>query len=204
MPPRDALAQIAEIRQQLAIAGTYRGFRSAAVATTGLLAITAAILQPIFVTNPMQQVDRYLAFWLLVAVASAGVTGAAMIERIRRTGSRWERDLAVRALECVAPSLLLGAWVTVVIAVAARSTAWILPGFWALLFSLGVFAARRLLSPYITLVAGYYAIAGLIAVGLGDEHRLAPWTMGATFGVGQLFAAAVLFLTLERDHEEDA
>src|SRR5688500_10157324 len=55
MPPRDALAQIAEIRQQLAIAGTYRGFRSAAVATTGLLAITAAILQPIFVTNPMQQ-----------------------------------------------------------------------------------------------------------------------------------------------------
>jgi hypothetical protein len=31
---------------------------------------------------------------------------------------------------------------------------------------------------------------------------LSPWAMGVPFGVGQLLAAAVLYWTLERNHDE--
>jgi hypothetical protein len=34
-----------------------------------------------------------------------------------------------------------------------------------------------------------------------DGASLAPWTMGLPFGMGQLLAAAVLYRTLERDHD---
>ncbi len=35
------------------------------------------------------------------------------------------------------------------------------------------------------------------------EHALSPWAMGLPFGVGQLAAAAVLYRTLERNHDAD-
>jgi hypothetical protein len=49
-------------------------------------------------------------------------------------------------------------------------------------------------------VALYFYAAGAVllwaALGRGT---LNPWAVGGTFGVGQLFAAAVLFWNLERD-----
>jgi hypothetical protein len=125
-----------------------------------------------------------------------------MVMRIRRLGSRLERDMALHAVETVAPSMVVGAWLSVVLLHVAPDQAWLLPGLWAVLFSLSVFATRRFLSPQVGFVGAYYAIAGLACVlwGNGGE-ALAPWTMAITFGVGQLFAAVVLFFTVEQTDE---
>ncbi len=51
-------------------------------------------------------------------------------------------------------------------------------------------------------VAGYYLIAGLVALALAAQNgfKYSPWQMAGTFGAGQLFAAGILYFTLERRH----
>ena len=82
----------------------------------------------------------------------------------------------------------------------AGDIAWILPGIWSILFGLGVFASRRLLPKATFLVGGFYLLAGLYMISMHYE-ALAAWTMGVTFGVGQIAAAALLYFTLERQRE---
>jgi hypothetical protein len=99
------------------------------------------------------------------------------------------------------PCVVAGGLATLVIARSPEPVAWMLPGLWAIFFSLGVFASRRLLPRATIWVAFYYLIAGLAGLALArGEHALSPWAMGLSFGGGQLLAALVLYRTLERDH----
>ena len=77
-----------------------------------------------------------------------------------------------------------------------------LPGLWSILFGLGVCASCWLLPPQMYAVAVYYLLAGAACILEGQgTAALAPWTMLATFGIGQFLTAAVLYWTLERNHE---
>src|SRR5690606_8604333 len=191
---------IGEIRRQLASSGRFRGFRSTAEGVTGLLALAGAVVQSAILPDAAGAAQPFLVLWTSVAGLSVLVVGTAMVTRIRRSASRLERDMALLAVETVAPSMVVGAWLSVVLLHVAPDQAWLLPGLWSILFSLSVFATRRFLSPQVGLVAAHYAIAGLACVlwGHGPE-ALAPWTMAVTFGLGQLLAAVVLFLTVEHD-----
>jgi hypothetical protein len=78
---------------------------------------------------------------------------------------------------------------------------WLLPGLWAILFSLAVFASRRVLPGAVTIVAGYYLLAGLMAIRFTDQRwAFWPWTMALIFAPGQFLAAFVLWWSLEREH----
>lgn len=116
-------------------------------------------------------------------------------------GSAWSRDLTRLALEQFAPCLVTGGLVTIVIARSRPELLGVLPGFWQILFSLGVFASCRLLPRATWAVAVFYLGTGLICLSLG-EAALSPWAMGLPFGFGQLLAAAVLYWNLERGHAE--
>lgn len=201
MHPREAVEQILEIRRQLAASGRFRGFRSTAVGVTGALALAGAAVQSAVLTDATNQLQQFLLLWTSVAGLSVLVVGAAMVMRIRRLSSRLERDMALHAVETVAPSMVVGAWFSVVLLYVAPDQAWLLPGLWSILFSLSVFATRRFLSPQVGLVGAHYAIAGLACVLWGREGALAPWTMAITFGLGQLLAAVILFLTVEHDDD---
>ena len=78
------------------------------------------------------------------------------------------------------------------------TAAFLLPGLWMILFSMGVFASRRILSKSVSFVGAYYLLAGLLVLSLPARQQLSPWVMGGVFGVGQLFASLVLYWTLER------
>lgn len=202
MPPRDAMGHILEIRRQLATAGRFHGFRSGAVGVTGILALAGAAAQAWFLPHPTGDVSTYLALWTGVAGLSVLVVGAAMWIRVAKSESRMERDMALHAVETVVPSIVLGAWLAVVLLYVSRENAWLLPGLWSILFSLSVLATRRFLSPAVGIVAAHYAVAGLACLLWGSESEaLAPWTMALPFGLGQLLAAAVLFVTVERSDE---
>ena len=176
MQLRDALSQISEIRQHMAEAQVFRGYRSATTAFTALVAAGAAAV-------------------------SIVVVGLEMILRCRRADSPLQTQITRVVADQFVPSLVAGGLLTLVIARFATDCLWMLPGLWAITFSLGVFASRRFLPRSIFVVGGYYLLAGLYCLTL-ERHTaaLSPWTMGTLFGVGQLLTAGVLYWNLERHH----
>ena len=70
--------------------------------------------------------------------------------------------------------------------------AWMLPGLWQVIFSLGIFSSCRFLPRPMLAAGAWYMLTGLFAITLGDTRALSPWTMGFAFGVGQLLVAGIL------------
>ena len=205
MELRDALDQISEIRERMARGQVFRGYRAVTTGFTALLAVVTSAAQAAWVPRPHVDVDDYLWLWCGAAVLSLVVVGSEMAVRAVRSGSALHRQMTMLAVDQFVPCLVAGALVTYAIGKFAGGIVWIMPGLWAVLFSLGVFASRRFLPRGVGLVGGYYLLAGLIclAVGRQDRATLWPWTMALVFGTGQLLAAGVLWWTLERNHARE-
>ena len=80
-----------------------------------------------------------------------------------------------------------------------------LPGLWAVVFGLGVIAARPHLPRAIGLIGLAYLTAGgalLVSASPGTEPS--PWAVGGVFGVGHLATALVLWHSLDRHEEGEA
>src|SRR3954470_5491897 len=199
----DALSQIADIRQQIARSQSFNGYRSLTTGLTGAIAIVTAIVQKHMVFDPIHHMNRYLTIWLVAAVVSMLIVGVELGIRCWRSDRPLQREMSFHAIEQMTPSLVAGALLTFVITQFAGDIAWILPGMWSIFFGLGVFASRRLLPKPTFLVGGFYMLAGLYMMSLRHE-ALSAWTMGTTFGLGQISAAALLYFSLERNRERTA
>lgn len=200
MELQEALTQIHEIRQQVAQTEVFRGYRAATVAFTGVLAVAFAGLQPLWIPNPQQNPTVYLALWVIAAIVSLLVTGAEMLWRCQTSHSSLTTATTMLAVGQFAPSVVAGGLLMFVLAWFAPENLWMLPGLWSLLFGLGIFASYRLLPRATFLVAAFYLIVGLADLALAQgPFAFSPWAMGIPFGVGQLFAASVLYWTLERN-----
>ncbi|HEX8202888.1 MAG TPA: hypothetical protein VF590_20600, partial [Isosphaeraceae bacterium] len=185
MELHEALRQIADIRRQMARGEVYRGYRSMIVGASGVLALLAMALQPRWVLAPEADLGRYLGLWIGVAAASLIGAGAEMAWRARRAGPGLARQMTLLAAEQFLPCVAVGALLTLCIARAAPRVAWMLPGLWALVFSLGVFASRRILPRPVVGVGVYYAVCGCACLVWGQgPFAFAPWLMGVTFGGG--------------------
>jgi hypothetical protein len=195
----EALRQISEIRQQMAYGSVFRGYRSITVGFSGVLGITAAVLQSRWVTAPASELGRYLVLWLTVATVSLTVAGGEMLLKVARTRSSLSREMTTLAVGQFLPCLVIGGILTMCIYLRAQHVAWMLPGLWSLVFSLGVFASYRLLPRQAFWVGVYYAACGVACLTWGQaENALAPWQMALSFGGGQLLAASIIYWTLER------
>jgi hypothetical protein len=198
MQLHDALTQIAQIRQHMARAEVFRGYRAATTALTGVVAIVASFVQAMWMPY---DVASYLYIWLCAAIVSLVIVGVEMAYRSARSGSPLQREMTMLAVQQFVPCLVAGGLLTFVLVEFAPFDLWLLPGLWGILFSMGIFSSRRFLPRGATLVAGFYLLAGLLCIAAtGDHFALWPWTMGIEFGVGQLFAAGVLYWSLERRH----
>jgi hypothetical protein len=156
----------------------------------------------LWLPDPAQNVAAYLALWVGAALVSVLATGMEMaLYYYRRGGSSLAWQTTWLAVSQFLPCLVAGGLLTFVVVAHARENLWMLPGLWAMLFSLGVFASYRLLPKATFWLGLFYMTAGTLCLTLRDA-ALSPWAMGVTFGAGQLFAAAVLYWTLERSHGE--
>ncbi len=196
----EALQQIAVIRQQMARSELFRGYRALTVAFSGVVGIAAALMQSTWVSSPQAELGRYLALWMGAAGISVAAAGAEIAWRAWRAGPSLARQQTLLAVSQFVPSLVIGAVITACIAGAAPHVAWMLPGLWSLLFALGLFASCRSLPRAVFWVASFYALCGCAWLLWGQgERAFSPWMMGTSFGGGQLFGAAVLYWTLERN-----
>jgi hypothetical protein len=198
-----ALADIAEIRAQAAKADVYRGYRSVPVALSGLMGLAAAWMQPRGLAgDPL----GFVLYWVAVAVCAGFVGVSETVYNYVVHDQDFARRRTRHVVGQLLPSLFAGAIITAAVArlTAASSTNAVLvpllPGLWALSFGLGIFASR----PYLVRASGwaalYFCAAGTVLLWTaGGPESLNAWTVGGTFGVGQLLTAGVLYWNLEQD-----
>ena len=192
MELHEALVQIETIHRQLARTEKYRGYRALPTACGSLLTLLAAALQVWLIPQPADDLHSYLMLWIGTATLAGLISG----------GDAWRRHcrdagdggtLTRLACEQFSPCVVVGAALTVTIGRFAPDVAWMLPCLWAIVFSLGLFASLRLLPGAMIVPALWYMLLGCLCLALGPTRAgFAPWTMLATFGVGQAGLAAVL------------
>lgn len=198
----EALAQISEIRRQVDRTATFRGYRSATIGISGLMAVATAAIQPWVVAHPAEDPLGYLRLWIGVAAVCVLINGVSMWLRCLRSDSPRTTRQTIEAVQQFLPCLMTGALLTIVLYHAVPNSLWMLPGLWGLVFSLGIFASARILPRAVIVVALHYLCCGMFFLAWGQGvHAFSPWGMAITFGGGQALAAGVLYFTLERTND---
>ncbi len=193
-----ALEDLAEIRSSLARAETFRGYRSASILATSVMAWMGCLLQSRWVNSESPELSDFLALWVRIALFCAVLIFGEVIVRYWRSGPMF-RHMTRSAVGPMIPALLSGLAMTVVVAWNAPEVGWMLPGLWSMVFGLGVAASARFLPKLVWLVALHFVLFGLICIVLSTQGwAYSPWLMGLTFGGGQMLTAAVLYWALER------
>jgi hypothetical protein len=200
---RQALDDISAIRTQVARGTQFRGYGPLSVASSGVLALFVAGAQSRWLAASTHDLKLFLGIWIAVAAVSVLLTALEMIFRVRRVHSGLALEMIQAAVEQFLPCLVVGLLLTVVLMRIAPQDSWMLPGLWAVIFSLGVFASCRFLPRQMFAVGAWYLAAGLVSLLLASGHHvLSPWAMGISFGVGQLLVAGVLRYGFEDSIEE--
>jgi len=197
-----ALGDISNIRRQVAGSTEFRGYGPATLASTGFFAIAAAAIQARLIPDPAAQMAAYLALWTATAALSIALTGVQMLTRSRRLHSALSGEMIRMAVEQFLPSLIAGVLLTFVLLGYVPGSAWMLPGLWQIVFSLGVISSCRFLPRPMIAAGAWYLGAGLAVVAIGPERALSPWAMGVPFGVGQLLTAAILWFSAREANDE--
>lgn len=195
-----ALAQLADIQDQITRAEVYRGYRSVPVAASGVIGLVAAALQPAgLAADPL----GFVTYWTAIAAAAGFVGVSEIVYNYVVHDETLARKRTQRVVGQLLPGLLGAAIITVCFVRLSASLVPLLPGIWSICFGVGIFASRPYLVRGSGWIALYYYAAG---VGLlwvaGGPGSLSAWSVGGTFGVGQLLAAAVLYWNLENERSE--
>lgn len=198
-----ALADITAIRSQLARGTQFRGYGPVTVAATGVLALTAALAQVLYLPDPAATPLGYLVLWSGMAVLAVVITGAEMIARTRREHGGLADEMLYIAVEQFIPAGVAGMLLTVVFYRYVESALPLLPGLWQIIFSLGVFASCRSLPYGMSAVAMWYLAAGLVTLVFSGAAPFSPLAMAVPFGVGQFLMAFVLYRATGGDDGEE-
>ncbi len=199
-----ALADIFAIRSQIAAGTAFRGYGPATVAATAGVALITSVLQFLWLDNPTGSPLTFLAGWTVAAVVSGVLIFIEMQARSRRHHSGLADAMIQQAVEQFLPAGVAGLLLAVMLWKFAPEALWMLPGFWQVLVSLGVFASVRSLPRSIALGGAWYFVAGFaVLLHASQTHALSPWTMGLPFVVGQFLMAALLYFASGENDAED-
>jgi len=188
-----ALADISEIRSQIARGAAFRGYGAATLAATGVFAALAALIQARWLAGAVHDPIGYVGLWSGTAGISLIVIGIETVARSHREHSGMAQEMILAAAEQFLPAAIAGVLLTAVVLRFAPEAGWMLPGLWQVVFALGVFASCRFLPRAMLLVGGWYLACALSCLALArGPHALSPWAMGLPFGLGQLMVAGLL------------
>jgi hypothetical protein len=197
-----ALGDISSIRKQVATNTEFRGYGPTTLAITGVFAILAAMVQALWLPDPARHISAYLGIWVVTAVLSAALTGLQMYTRTRRIHSGLSNEMLRMAVEQFLPSVGTGLLVTVVLLRNVPQASWMLPGMWQIIFGLGIFSSCRFLPRPMIVAGAWYLLTGLSCLAMGGNRALLPWTMGISYGAGQLLVAGILWLRPSEAEDE--
>lgn len=192
-----ALEHLEEIHNQVHRSEFYRGYRSLLTAAMGGVALAAALLQPRFVDAG--QPLTFVYFWVAVAGANFLLPTSQIFFHYFAHESVLERRKTRLAVGQFLPCLLAGAFLTFAVCKTDPAFIVFLPGFWSMLFGMGVYASKPYLPGAIHWMAAFFLLGGVALLALVPSGRsLSPWGMGLVFGLGLLMGAGILYFNLER------
>jgi hypothetical protein len=168
------------------------------VACSGIAGLIAAAAQPrgIGWNDPI----GFVLYWVAVAAVCALIASSEIAHNFIVRESKTERRRTRRVIAQFVPALAAGAIVSGTFVRLSPALIAALPGLWSLFFGLGIFASRPYLPRASGWVALFYFVAGIGLLWLSPSGvPRSPWSVGGTFGAGQLLAALVLYLNRERD-----
>jgi hypothetical protein len=195
-----ALEQISEIHGHLARTHVYRGWRPVPCALSGAIGMAGVVWQ--LVVEPPATAWAFVIAWSIVA-AVAIVVGCAEIAWHYTRASVSERHRARHVFAQAVPAVVAAIIITVVLINTNPALVMLLPGVWALMFGVGMFAARPFVPSGSGWVALYYWLAGIVVLSVHAAGPMpSPWAVGGVFGVGQTLAALVLWKEERRVNEE--
>jgi hypothetical protein len=198
-----ALADIDSIRCQVAFGSQFRGYGPLSIASSGILAIGVAAAQTWWASTSKRDLTLFLTVWVATAAVALALSALETLFRARRVHEGLALQMIKSAVEQFLPCLVVGVLLTVVLAQVVPQDSWMLPGLWAVIFSLGIFASCRFLPWQMFGVGAWYLAAGLTSLLVASgSHLLSAWSMGISFGVGQMLVAAVLYFGFEKASEE--
>lgn len=197
-----ALGDIDTIRRQVANTTEFGGYGPATLASTAVFAILAAAFQQLWLPDAGRHLAAYLGIWMSTACLSVVLTGVQTYTRARRVHSALSGEMIRMAVEQFLPSLVVGLLLTIVLLGSAPYAAWMLPGMWQVLFSLGIFSSCRFLPKPMRFAGVWYLLTGLTCLAVGEVHAFSPLAMGIPFGLGQFSIAAILFFSTAEGHDE--
>jgi TctA family transporter len=138
-------------------------------------------------------------YWTLVAAVAALVGISEIVYNYVLHEQASGRRRTRRVLGQFLPGILGAAVLTASFVHLSPRLVALLPGVWAICFGIGTFSSRPYLPRASGLVALFYFAAGSLLLWTANlEAPLNGWHVGATFGIGQLLAAMVLYWKLER------
>ena len=196
-----ALADITDIKNQLAAGTMFRGFGPAVMAISGLLAFATAIAQSIWPEMLGANLDNYIITWLITATIAAILISWEVYARSHRHHGGLADSIVLNAFEQFLPAGFASLALTAVFWKFASGSLWLLPGMWQVFLGLGMFAGSRSLPRPVRWVGGWYFLSGFVVIMIASfSNELSPWLMGAPFTIGQLALAGVLHFAYGEYH----
>jgi hypothetical protein len=199
-----ALADILEIRSQIAAGTAFRGYGPTTIAATGVIGMLTAALQAvrpdIFAGTP----KRFAVCWIAASMICAVAVRIEMQGRSRRLHSRLADTMINQAIEQFMPAGAASLFLPLFLLKFAAQEMWIMPGLWQIFVSLGIFASVRSLPRPMALAGGWYFVSGFVCLLWASATKsLSPWLMGVPFFAGQMLMAAILHLSSQSTANEE-
>lgn len=194
---QEALEQLEEIHSHVHRSEVYRGYRSILTGVMGLVALAATLIQPHLVESghPL----TFVYFWLVVAMANFVLPMSQILFHYFAHEKGLERRKTRLAVGQFLPCILAGAFLTFAVCKTDEAFIVFLPGLWAILFGMGVYASKPYLPGAVTWMAAFFFLGGVVLLALVPSGQsLSPWGMGLVFGLGLILGALILYFNLER------
>jgi hypothetical protein len=161
-------------------------------AAIGLIGLSAALVQDTLWAPASG--TGFAVFWLVVAGVCVSICMADLAYGYLQATSSTDRGRTRSAVTQCLPPLVAGAIATACLIEAAPE---LLPGLWAVFYSLGLFSSRLHLPKAVGWVGVWYLASGTVML-WGAADVGSPWSMGLCFGAGQLALAWVFHTPVER------
>jgi len=187
-----ALADIAEVRERLAVAQRFRGYSALAAAISGLFAVVAGAVQALLIGTPANAHDGrvYFAIWFVCCAASVAVNYGAIAQWFVNDASARERWQTRTVGLSILPAVILGAALSFgVLRVQEFS---LLPGVWFGCYGVGLFASRLTVPRAVLPIAGAFVAIGAALLFAPPSLSLQWWIPAVGFGIAQLMIAVLV------------
>lgn len=188
-----AIAQISDIRAQLAASTQFRGYAPEALVAIAIICVLLAVAQALFPASLAADNKQYVLVWGALLAGSNLLVALEAVSRSRRQHGGMAEAMMQSAMRSVLPFSAVGIVFAVVVWRFAPDAAWVIPGTWLLLISLVAFSMHATMPRSIVWPALWYLFSGTVVLVLaGRSGQLSPWMMGIPLTFGHLALARVL------------